>query len=528
RPARQPGPARHPGRTAADGREGRDGDRAVAAAGRRAVTPHHVRRAPRRLSAAHPRQGDVRRRQLAALPDAGVREAAGAGRVRPGEAHRAPEPVLYGRGRAARRRSGSREGGARGAGRAGEGRGDHAGRARSGKAAVRARLHSRTRDRPPEGTPSRTRGSDSRRHHDGRWRVRPVPERQARGRAARGADRPHRDPTDAADAPAARLAACGRRSAAMSRRLVVRIAATAGAIAVALATLLGQVSWPSSSPPPPLPARPFDFPSYELRTLPNGLQVLFVPQHEQPSVSFRMIVRAGTMQEPEDKPGVASFVAALLNQGTMHRTASEIADTIDSAGGLLGVGSGAEVTFVQGAVVKDRTDLALDLMAEIVRSPSCPEQEVTFAKQQALAALQVGYDDPDYLASAAFARLVFGLHPYGRPGQGTPESIPRITRDDLVEFHRTWFVPNNAIMAVVGDLTAAEAFAAVERAFGDWERRDVPQIVIPAPPPPRRRIVVLDRPGSAQTEIRAGHLAIERTHPDYIALDLAVRILGGE
>lgn len=314
----------------------------------------------------------------------------------------------------------------------------------------------------------------------------------------------------------------------MSRRLMVRIAATAGAIAVALATLLGQVSWPSSSPPPPLPARPFDFPSYELRTLPNGLQVLFVPQHEQPSVSFRMIVRAGTMQEPEDKPGVASFVAALLNQGTMHRTASEIADTIDSAGGLLGVGSGAEVTFVQGAVVKDRTDLALDLMAEIVRSPSFPEQEVTFAKQQALSALQVGYDDPDYLASAAFARLVFGLHPYGRPGQGTPESIPRITRDDLVEFHRTWFVPNNAIMAVVGDLTAAEAFAAVERAFGDWERRDVPQIVIPAPPPPRRRIVVLDRPGSAQTEIRAGHLAIERTHPDYIALDLAVRILGGE
>lgn len=309
--------------------------------------------------------------------------------------------------------------------------------------------------------------------------------------------------------------------------VVIRVSASLACVLLVVSCAWGQ-SWPSEAPPPPLEARSVDFPGYELRTLDNGLQVLFVPHHEQPSVSFRMIVRAGAMQEPDGKPGVGSFVAALLNQGTTTRSASEIADTIDSAGGLLGVGSGNELTFVQGAVVKDRTDEALALMADIVRNPAFPEQEVTLQKQQALSSLQVGYDDPDYLANVAFSRLVFGAHPYGHPGQGTPESIGRITRTDLADFHATWFVPNNAVMAVVGDLSSEEAFAAVDRAFGDWQRRDVPEITVPAPPAPSRRVVIIDRPGSAQTEIRAGHLSIERTHPDYIAFDLAIRILGGE
>ncbi len=308
------------------------------------------------------------------------------------------------------------------------------------------------------------------------------------------------------------------------------MARAVGAIAVVLAAVscaYGQ-SWPSEGPPPPLDARPLDMPNYQLRTLPNGLQVVAVPHHEQPSVSFRMIVKAGAVQEPADRPGVASFVAALLDQGTSSKSASEIADLIDSAGGLIGVGSGNELTFLQGAVVKDRTDVALGLMSDIVRNPAFPEQEITLQKQQAMSSLQVGLDDPEYLANTAFNRMVFGAHPYGRPGQGTPEAINRITRADLAAFHRTWFVPNNALMAIVGDMTADELFAAAERAFGDWERRDVPTVPAPEPPPVARRVIVIDRPGSAQTEIRVGHLSIERTHPDYIPFDLAIRILGGE
>ncbi len=306
-----------------------------------------------------------------------------------------------------------------------------------------------------------------------------------------------------------------------------RAASTLAIVLTVVSCAYGQ-SWPTEGPPPPLEARPVDFPSYELRTLANGLQVVVVPHHEQPAVSFRMIVRAGAMQEPVDKPGVASFVATLLNQGTTTKSAGEIATLIDSAGGLLGVGSGNELTYLQGAVVKDRTDLALDLMSDIVRHPAFAEGEIALQKKQALSALQVGYDDPDYLANAVFSRLVFGTHPYGTPGQGTPDSIGRITREDLVAFHRAWFVPNNALMAIVGDLTVDEAMAAVERAFGGWERRDVPTVTVPDPPAPAPRVVIVDRPGSAQTEIRVGHLSIPRTHPDHVTFDLAIRILGGE
>jgi zinc protease len=309
-------------------------------------------------------------------------------------------------------------------------------------------------------------------------------------------------------------------------RTLVGVTILLGALA-ALAWA-GQQEWPIDQPPQALPAKPVDFPPYEVRTLSNGLRVLVVLHHEQPSVSFRLLIGAGAVQEPADRPGVASFVAALLDQGTATRSAVEIANLIDSAGAIMGVGSGNELTFVQGAVIKDRTDQALGVVADLVQRPAFAPAEIDLHRRQTLSSLQVGYDDPDYIAGVVFDRLVFGAHPYGRPNDGTPESIARITREDLVAFHRAWFVPNNALLAVVGDLTAGEAFAAADKAFGSWARRDVPAIKTIEPPPPTQRVIVIDRPGSAQTEIRVGHLGVARTHPDFLPLDLAIRILGGE
>jgi zinc protease len=140
----------------------------------------------------------------------------------------------------------------------------------------------------------------------------------------------------------------------------------------------------------------------------------------------------------------------------------------------------------------------------------------------------VSYEDPEYLAGVVIDRLVYGFHPYGIPSSGTPESVAALTRDDLVAFHARWFAPNNAILAVVGDVPSAEAFAAVEQVFGGWERRELPVQKFPELPDATRRIVVVDRPGAVQTEIRVGNIAIPRRHNDYLALDLAVRILGGE
>ena len=286
--------------------------------------------------------------------------------------------------------------------------------------------------------------------------------------------------------------------------------------------------WPSEAPPRPLPAREVRFPPYEVRTLDNGLRVVTVLHHEQPAVSVRLLVRAGAAQDPKAKGGLAMLTAALLDQGTTTKSAFQVADTIDSIGGGLGTGAGSDLSFVNVVVMKDSFDLAMDLMADVVRNPAFAEDEIARQKQQALSGLQVSANDPDYLASVVFDRLVYGFHPYGLPNSGTAESLNGLTRDDLRAFHGRYFVPNNMILAIVGDVTRDEAFGAADRVFGTWPRGEVPATKVIEPPPPTRRVVVIDKPDAVQTEIRVGHLGIPRRHADYMAVDLAFKILGGE
>ncbi len=155
-------------------------------------------------------------------------------------------------------------------------------------------------------------------------------------------------------------------------------------------------------------------------------------------------------------------------------------------------------------------------------------EEIDRQRQQILSGLKVSYDDPDYLAGVVFDRLVYGVHAYGKPDSGTPESIAAVTREDLLAFHQRWFGPNNAILAIVGDVSAEEAFAGAERAFGSWKRIDLPDAHTDDPPAPARRVVIVDRPGAVQTEIRVGNIGLARRAKDYLALDIATKILGGE
>jgi len=281
-------------------------------------------------------------------------------------------------------------------------------------------------------------------------------------------------------------------------------------------------------PPRPLAARDVKIPPYEVRTLPNGLRVVVVSQHEQPAVSLRMLVKSGSAQDPDGKPGVAAMVGALLDQGTARQSSEQISDAIDYVGGALGSGAGTDLSYVNVLVLKDKFDFALDLMSEVVRTPSFPQDELDRVRQQALSAMGVNMQDPEFVADAVIDRLVYGFHPYGLPGNGTPDSLGAITRDDLVQFHTAWFSPNNALLAVVGDVNVEEAFAGVTRIFGDWKSSPTPVQPVAEVPQPTRRVVLVDRPNAIQTEIRAGHIAIARRHPDYMALNLATKILGGE
>ena len=314
------------------------------------------------------------------------------------------------------------------------------------------------------------------------------------------------------------------------KRHALRLAVLSCALTVLSAGSLAAqaVNWPSERPPRPLPARDVRFPPYEFRTLPNGLQVIAVSHHEQPAVSLRLILRVGGSQDPQDKSGLAMLAASLLDQGTTTRDAETIASTIDSVGGAIGTGSGSDLTFVNAVVMKDSLDLALDLVSDVATNPAFAPEEIDRQKQQILSGLQVSYEDPDYIAGVVFDRLVYGHHPYGRPDTGTPESIAGITRDDLVQFHKTWFGANNAILAIVGDVQPEEAFAGAERAFGKWARAERAEVKVTEPPPATRRVVVVDRPGAVQTEIRVGNIALPRKDADFLALDLALKILGGE
>ena len=241
---------------------------------------------------------------------------------------------------------------------------------------------------------------------------------------------------------------------------------------------------PSERPPRPLAAKPVKFPPYEIRTLPNGLQVVLVSQNEQPVVSARMLVRAGAAQDPKGKEGLAMLTAALLDQGTATRSSAQIAEEIDFMGGLLGTGAGTDLSFVNTVSMKRRAGRGPrpDGRRGAAARPFA-DQEIERQTSQAMSSLKVSADDPDTVASQVIDRLMFGFHPYGMPSGGTADSLGTLTRQDFVDFHKAWFVPNNALIAIVGDVTpddGVRAGAARVRRLGQgrgagvrarWNRR---------------------------------------------------------
>ena len=312
-----------------------------------------------------------------------------------------------------------------------------------------------------------------------------------------------------------------------------------GALAAASLWIGGSASaqvqnWPAERPPRPLPTTDIKFPPYQIRTLPNGLKVVAVLHHEQPAVSMRMVVGTGSTSDPKGKLGLARLLASLLDQGTQGsggtkpRSASDLNDAIDSIGGLMGAGAASDLSFVNMVVMKDSFEPGMRMLSDMVERPAFSPEEIDRQRQQLLSLLRVSVEDPAYIASAVVDRLVFGFNPYGMPDTGTPETLAGITRNDLVAFHEKYFVPNNAIFAIVGDVTADEAFDTATKVFGRWQSREVVRERFVEPPASTRRVIVVDKPDSTQTEIRVGTVGIPRNHSDFMALNLAIRILGGE
>jgi zinc protease len=261
--------------------------------------------------------------------------------------------------------------------------------------------------------------------------------------------------------------------------------------------------------------------------LPNNLVWLFSQQSELPLVTLELIIKAGTLEEPQGKEGLANLTASLLLNGTKSRTSAKIAEELDFMGARLGAAGGDDFATVSLTVLKKDLGPALDLFKDILLNPAFPAAEMQRKVSQFKAALASDEDEPMVVASRAFAKQLYGPFPYGHPVMGTPQGLSAITRNDLVEFHRKYYRPNNAVLSLVGDLTPEEARQWVTKTFGAWAANPIPAAKLPPIPPlTQRHEVVIDR-DITQANIVLGNLGIDRKNPDFYAFQVMNYILGG-
>jgi zinc protease len=297
------------------------------------------------------------------------------------------------------------------------------------------------------------------------------------------------------------------------------------------ATRTGAADLDRSAVPPSGPTPEYDFPDIQQHTLANGLRVWFVERPGVPLVTVQLLVDAGALNDPADRPGLASLTAAMLTEGTARRNSVQIADEIDFLAANLNAGAGQEIAFVTLSTLSRNLAPALDVFSDVVVNASFPESEWNRVRDQRLVSLVQMLDQPTTIATQEFARRVYGTaHPYGRPLQGTPASVRATTPAALRTFHRSFYRPNNANLIVVGDVSRAQLLPQLERAFAGWQRGDLPTTAAPAAPSPQAatRIFLIDKPGAAQSEIRIGHVGVERTHRDFFPLMVMNTILGGQ
>ena len=275
-------------------------------------------------------------------------------------------------------------------------------------------------------------------------------------------------------------------------------------------------------------AQEIKLPPIKKATLDNGLKLIVIEHHELPVVAFRLVLKSGSAYDPTGKAGLANLTAGLLRKGTKTRSATQIAEEIDFVGGSLGAGSGLDATYATCQVLTKHFDVGLDLLSDIILNPTFKEDEIERLRKQTLAAIKQQKDDPRSVAEEKFREFVFGDHPYGQPSEGTEESIVDLTRDDIVNFHKKYYVPNNVILAVVGDVKSGEAIKKVKAKFSQWRGAEVtPPSLVEPPPIKGYQILLVDKPDLTQTYIRVGHLGIERKNPDYFAVRVMNYILGG-
>ncbi|MDT8316517.1 MAG: pitrilysin family protein [bacterium] len=259
----------------------------------------------------------------------------------------------------------------------------------------------------------------------------------------------------------------------------------------------------------------------------NGMTVLLLERKALPFITVSVSVRAGSVFDPEGLSGLGNITADLLTEGTKSRSAKEISEEIDFVGGSLGSTGGIDYASASLKVLSRDSDKGFELLSDILINPAFDGKEIERARSQIRAGIISKEDDPSTVAAEAFNKILFGSHPYALPADGSLETIDRINRKSISDFHGKYYHPNNTIMAVVGDISKNELEKLLSRHFGKWKKKD---ISYPGNPEARRldekRIEIIDK-DITQANVQLGHLGIRREDPDFYAAYVMNYILGG-
>ncbi len=275
------------------------------------------------------------------------------------------------------------------------------------------------------------------------------------------------------------------------------------------------------------PERPFAPPARVERTLANGLRVVTLRYATVPKVSVVLTVQSGLAVDPAERAGLAQFVADAVQEGTTTRDSRHIRQEIFAMGATLSAFAGQDTSSFTVRGLADTLPAMMTILADIVRNPTFPQEEINLLTSNSAQTLQAQLASPQFVNNRVYRQTLFGSHPYARVGP-TLDSLGKIDRAAIADYHKTYYRPNNAFVVVTGDVTPEAAVAAVEQAFGDWARGTVP--APPGPPTPAlhgRRVVFVQRPNSVQSSISVGNITIRRNDPRWPVLNVANQIYGG-
>jgi len=272
------------------------------------------------------------------------------------------------------------------------------------------------------------------------------------------------------------------------------------------------------------------FPDFEKLKLSNGLEIYFTPRKTVPVVNLALIVDAGYASDQFSLPGVASMAMSMLDEGTKKMGSLEISEKLDMLGANLWAGSNLDVSYVRLTSLKTNLPASVEIFSEVALHPTFPQKELDRLKKQTISKIKREQSQPVSMALRVLPGFIYGQgHAYGNPftGSGTIESVKKITRDNLVEFHQQWFKANNAKLIVVGDVSKDELLKLAEKYFGKWKSGAVPKKNISPVALKESKILIIDKPQSPQSLIIAGQVAPPKSDPDNIAIEAMNKVLGG-